>query len=286
MSSIATATDPAANTATRTGAHRTTAPSLQREACFMSMSGTLSMHGTAIKTDVWFGGNGHAPGSQDDYLIDPRHSGVLRLAVLDGVTPFERKGPAGIDQAVWAAGVTRTMVRNIGEPRQLLEDAHAELFQEDTYLSRHRPGTAVAVADVTISEGHLNVDAASAADCSVWVRHGEHWKEIVGGDHLSAQARTSWEQWKREHADIEEEMLGLAEALLLDDEENRESPAIGRDTDLKPRSASIEGADEVVICTDGARLDPTSLNDLEAHINGFIRETDRGDVTVIRVRLA
>lgn len=252
----------------------------------MQMCGRLSMHGVAVDTDVWFGGNGHAPASQDDYLMDPRHSGVIRLAVFDGVTPFERKGPAGLDQAVWAAGVTRTLVRNIGAPRELLEDAHRELFESNTYLSRHRPGTAVAVADVTIGDGVLNVDAASAADCSVWVRRGDDWQEIVGGDHLTPQARKEWEDWKSEHAGIEEEMLGLAEALFLDDEENRESPAIGRDRELKPRSASIEGADEVVVCTDGAKLDPTSLNDIEGHIKNFIRETDRGDVTVLRIRLA
>jgi len=238
-----------------------------------------------LTVDVW-----SCPGvkvhlSQDDWLIQPLTPVRLRAVVIDGVTPWRSEHTVGQDAAVWAAGLVRTAARSTTNPVGVLQAAHSALWRPDLTPSRRRPAAAVCVVDLSPDPGRpglLAVTAASAADCDSWVQApGGTWGQLTGGDALDPTWRAAWEQEKRQRAfpDIASQLA--AEAQFLDSPLCRPHPAAGRDEQLAPTTGTAAGIAAVVLASDGARITPAALIDLEGHV-ATVCSGDHGDVTVIR----
>jgi hypothetical protein len=255
----------------------------------MCWSSSFTSAAATLSVDVWCARGAGGTVSQDDWLVEPLPGGGLRVAVLDGATPWRSEHPAGEDAAVWAAGVARTAARAVASPASVLERAHRALWRADLVPSRRRPSVSAAVADLTVDAvadgAALSVRTAVAADCEVWARSGAGWLLLAGGDALDAVWRRLWEQRKAADPQWSDSERLAAEAAFLDDPACRPYPALGRQEPLTLREGSCEGCSEVVVASDGARLDAAALDDLPGHLDA-VCSAGAADVTVVRVRVA
>jgi hypothetical protein len=252
-------------------------------------SASFASGAAALSVQVWCVRGAGSPVSQDDWLVEWLPGGVLRVAVLDGVTPWESEHPSGEDAAVWAAGVARTAARAVASPAEVLEQAHRTLWRADLVPSRRRPSVSAAVADLTAHHNAtgaaLSVQAASAADCEVWAHDDAGWGLVVGGDALDPAWRRLWEQRRAANPQWSDAERLAAEAAFLDDPACRPYPAVGRQEPLTLREGGREDCGAVVVASDGAKLGMVALDDLPGHLDAVCSD-GAADMTVVLVRVA
>ena len=222
--------------------------------------------------------------SQDDWNVE-RVGNRLRLAVADGVTPWRSPAhPVGEDGAVWAASVARAASRTVGHVTDVLAAAHSALYDGTVTPTRRRLGAALGVADITISDRALHVQAAACADVDIWARTDSRWAHLAGADALAPGWREKWEQHKQKHPELCGEKLLEEEARILDRADTRSSPAAGRDSTIHPSGGTLSDVNELVVASDGAHLDVGRLDNIEHTLHMLCRQS-HGDLTVIRATL-
>ena len=151
--------------------------------------------------DTYEAGAVHAPATQDSHLV-AFVGQTLRLAVIDGVTPTPRTaGFSGVDGAVWAAGVVRTLLagsgRDVGE---VLQDANRVLWSAEVGDSRDQQQATVLVAEVLGRGDRLRVRLTRAGDCMAWTKAGESWTPAFSPVAHTPEVRKEIEEWLRRPA--------------------------------------------------------------------------------------
>ena len=204
--------------------------------------------------DTYEAGAVHAPATQDSHLV-AFVGQTLRLAVIDGVTPTPRTaGFSGVDGAVWAAGVVRTLLagsgRDVGE---VLQDANRVLWSAEVGDSRDQQQATVLVAEVLGRGDRLRVRLTRAGDCMAWTKAGESWTPAFSPVAHTPEVRKQIEEWLRRHPregrDRNEQFL--MEERLAGRPEAWRSSALGRFPVPVLETAELELAGELLIATDG-----------------------------------
>jgi hypothetical protein len=231
---------------------------------------------------------------QDDVLVSGRET-YARLAAIDGVTPIEgARSPLGTDQARYAAAVVRAALADEGSAADALSAAGR--FLHDERLPSSRSQAAAAVVAATISRHGLEV--AVAGDCAAYLRREDDWFEIGAIEPLTPEANSRWRDWVSQHPDATRTEHHAAEIELTGSPDDWQNPALGAFPTARPQIASLDNDwDELVLTTDGSRLDVSLLGRLESWLTGLrdweeahASELGRGgakvhdDVTVIRAR--
>jgi hypothetical protein len=237
--------------------------------------------------------SGHAPATQDAWLALGREGG-LRLAAIDGATP-PPGAPAfcGLDAATWAAQVTRASLLANDDVAVCLWRANRSLFDPGQASAGARPQAAVAVADIRVRwDGDPHAEVVRASDCVAFARFGSRWKALFPNDRLTAEAAQVWDAWcathrgasARERAEAEDRALGAPDAWR--------TAAIGRLAEPRLEWVEVEGFDELVLASDGARVDLARLDALDEWLDGLRRwertqpyiDKMHDDATVVRWR--
>ena len=247
--------------------------------------------------ETWEEPSGKAP-SQDAQLVWPDPAAPrLRVAVLDGVTPTNNcRSVVGVSGPMYAAAVARlALQRSQGELADAILAANRHLHDRAVLRSRDQAQTCVTAADV-FPDGR--VDVVRAGDCDAWARTADGWVPLGCGSALTARVAAAWEEWQARNAhatrderhDAEERFLGRPGAWT--------STALGRFERPMIGTFSLRGVSELVLASDGARLDERALDDLPswiAALRAWERTRAHGaragekvhdDVTVVRLTRA
>jgi hypothetical protein len=238
--------------------------------------------------------SGLADASQDAWLAVP-HGGRLRLAVLDGATP--PPGAAmfcGLDAATWAAQVTRAVLLADDDIAACLWRANRVLHDPGSLRVGARPQAAVVAADVRRRwDGDAFAHVARASDCVAFARHGRRWSTLFPLPRLTTEAAQVWSAWCATHPAATAARRAEAEDRALGSPAAWRTAAIGRFADPLLECTQVEGFDELVLASDGARLGVEHLDDLEGwldalraweRVNDDIDGKRHDDVTVVRWR--
>jgi hypothetical protein len=227
--------------------------------------------------------------SQDSWLaidLDNRQ----RVAVIDGVTPtLTTPAPLGDNGAVWAAGIVRTALATRDDTLTASERANA-LLHRPQLPGREQSSAALAVID--LSDGQLQ--SLVAGDCHIWIRDGADWQRL-SSDALTPAARQSWSIWLADHVEASQDERFAADNQLLGSEASWQHNALGRFETIKTEQLMVRAPDEIVLATDGARLNAECVCDLDRWLTG-LRDWERSqaqppaginrhdDVTVISMQ--
>jgi len=200
----------------------------------------------------------------------------------------------GTDEPRYATGVLRAALREDTSAAAAAEAANALLFDASRVGNRAQASTAAVVATITRHGTEVLVAGHGAA---FTLRAGD-WFALAPGDPRTDEADAAWRGWAAEHPEATQADRAAARLRILDDPDAWRNPAVGAFERLRPVVATIDNDwDELVLATDGARLDPSLLGRLESWIAGLRAwesqhevALGRGgadvhaDVTVIRAR--
>jgi hypothetical protein len=207
--------------------------------------------------------------SQDATLVWPHPAGhFLRVAVLDGVTPSrECRTVVGVAGPMYAAAVARLALQHPDRP---LEDcvlaANRHLHDQGVTRSRDQAQTCVTVADVF---GDGRIEVVRAGDCECWGRTDDGWVPLGSGTALTENAAAAWEAWQRDHGTVDRTARHEAEERFLGDPGAWTSTALGRFARPVVRRYAMDGASELVLASDGARLSEPLLDDIPSWLDGL-----------------
>lgn len=243
------------------------------------------------QVDVW---EEPTPGvhrsSQDTSLVLHRGAG-LRVAAIDGATPHpDAEIQLGCDSAVYAAAVSRMALHAPVQIEQALATVNARLFamSHEPWL---RPRCSLVACDLALGELHL----VRAGDCQAFVKQDDKWQAVMP-ELLSPEAR--------DRRLAKYGALTLQELLQVEDQDPEQfiegwltTKPLGQVADPQLERIEIPGRwQELVLCSDGARLDLGRVNKIEPWLVGLRAwEAEGGDgtvepwkphddVTVVRVR--
>jgi hypothetical protein len=257
------------------------------------------MHRTVTQSAGWHIETWEQPSgpeaSQDAQLVWPDPGTPrLRVAVLDGVTPTRRcRTVAGVDGPIYAAAVARIALQRSGRGlAESLRAANRHLHDRLIVRSRDQAQTCVTAADV-FEDGHIEV--VRAGDCEAWARTATGWTQLGTGTALLPSVEAAWEQWQDGNRDCGRDERHDAEELFLGCPTAWTSTALGRFPNPKILTFTLHGVDELVLASDGARLNEGVLDELPAWLAGLRRwerrraaarraaEKVHDDVTVVRL---
>lgn len=252
------------------------------------------MQTAGFVVDVWEeAAPGAARSSQDSSLVLPFEDG-LRVAAIDGATPHpDQELKVGCDAAVYASALVRLALHSRVPLLVALENANETLHVRAANVWMI-PRATVAAADI----GEYDTGVVRAGDCVAFARHGEAWRPLF-------PELTSPAQMRARIAEIGEVSLEALMRMVKENPqgadptplEDRPTVAVGTFPELRPQRAEVPaGWDELVLASDGARLDAHRVADLERWL-ADLREWERAggdgtvepwkphdDVTVVRVR--
>jgi len=214
----------------------------------------------AIRNNLWVDVETYETGGIDkaatqDALLVAFVGDALRLAVIDGVTPTRRtRGFRGVDGAVWAAGVVRTL---LGGSDQSIVDvmraANQALWSAEVMNSRDQQQATALVAEIRCKEHVLHATLARAGDCMAWIKTGESWTRLFSPVAHSPEVRKEVDEWFRSNPDEtrdRNEQFAMEERLAGSPDAWRTS-ALGRFREPVIETAEIDISGELVIATDG-----------------------------------
>jgi hypothetical protein len=203
--------------------------------------------------------------SQDRWLVQPRRRQV-RVAAIDGVTPWRTTAPDGTDGAVWAATVTAETLALSVDLRTAFWYSNTFLHDPATVPSRRQAMAAVAAADCQRAGNHIRWQAVVAADCEVWT--SESWDDVpqlvAGGQFIQEHQLRIWNDLLAEHGQTWsfDEQLAV-EAELLEHPNTQICHAVGRYR--SPVFNSNAGISNIlIVASDGARLGPAAQRKVAA----------------------
>jgi hypothetical protein len=237
--------------------------------------------------------SGHAAASQDAWLALTR-APMLRLAAIDGATPPPAAPTfCGLDAATWAAQVTRASLLADDDVAACLWRANRMLHDPTLLRAGARPQAAVVVADIRSRwDGDASAQVVRASDCVAFARYGNRWSSLFPQPRLTAEAAQMWDAWCDTHRGASPRQRADAEDRALDAPAAWRTAAIGRFAEPLLECTEIEGFDELVLASDGARLELDYLDELDEWLDGLRRwEREKqadgkrhDDATVLRWR--
>lgn len=229
---------------------------------------------------VWQAANRDGHPYQDAWLVLPGAE-VLRIAVVDGVTPHVDGGThGGADSAVYGAGVLRAALHDLDQSIETgARAANDHLVDPEIGNTRARPQAAFAAVDLD-QQGRLV--GARGADCEVWVRRGGAWESLTPGDMLTPAGRAVAIDWAAANDGTVLQDWVEPGSDHYGDPSLWHTTAIGRFTDPKLESVSAEGVEAVVVASDGALLDADRVAHLEEWMTMLLAE-QHDDATAVRV---
>src|SRR4051794_40289991 len=246
------------------------------------------------RIEAWEQPSGSAA-SQDAQLVWPDPDGErLRVAVLDGVTPTrDCRSVVGVAGPMYAAAVARLALQRSGSSlEECVLEANRHLHDSGVARSRDQVQTCVTAADI-----HLDgrVEVVRGGECDAGARTAGGWVPLGCGSALAEPVATRWNEWQDRNAAASRERRHDAEEGFLGRPEAWTSTALGRFARPVIRRFTLDGVDELVLASDGARLSepvpgelPTWIGDLRrwererAHL-GRAAEKVHDDVTVLRL---
>lgn len=228
--------------------------------------------------------------TRDAVLVDPR-PGTLRIAAIDGVTPTAATPEfAGVDGAVWAASLVRAALlahRPLEACAAAAHDALRALGRPPS--PRDRPQASFAAADLDADGVHL----LRAGDCEAWCEGSGAWQRVFPQQIDTPEERARMLRWTRDHPDLPFIEYDRARPEAGD---IWTTSALGRLPRPTLQARHLDGCRELVLATDGARLQPWSLPTLDDWLGGMTAhqqqfavsrwETGPDDLAVIRIRNA
>ncbi|MEI6622232.1 MAG: hypothetical protein WCP28_10035 [Actinomycetes bacterium] len=237
----------------------------------------------------------HSAGSehadQDRWMVQP-FADVLRVAAIDGVTPWRGTECPGQDAGQWAASSVLGSLSLPMSIRDALGEANARLHPPEITPSRRQNMCAVAAADCRREDAAVSFGAVVAADCEVWVAESGRSPLVLaaGGDYLRPDVRREWEQRQQQLAGCSFDELLLAESHLLDDPDTQICHAVGRYAHPEFRSTSGV-ANTVVLASDGACLQEAAdagvgAHDFDTWLASVESRPVRDDFTCLRITVA
>lgn len=224
-------------------------------------------------------------------MVQP-FTGLLRVAAIDGVTPWRATECIGQDSGQWAASTVLGLLSVSMPIDEALTEANARLHQPQITPSRRQHMCAVAAADCRRQGEVVLYESVVAADCEVWVADSEHSSLVLvaGGDYLQPDVRREWDRRKRQMAGCSFDELLLAESQMLEDPQTQVCHAVGRYA--RPEFRRQSGVTSIVVlASDGACLreaasaEPTAY-DIEMWLASVEARPARDDFTVIRITVA
>ena len=137
-----------------------------------------------------FSAQGSEHPNQDRWLVYPSSDNALRVAVIDGVTPWRNELVPGGDSGQFAASV---VVSNLLLPLPIEEAfrrANRELFNPVLNPGARQTMAAGVAVDVSQKMGWLNCSGLVAADCEWWVSEDRspYVHLFVGGEARTEEA--------------------------------------------------------------------------------------------------
>jgi len=251
-------------------------------------SGTLAFAG--LRAEV-FHAEGSEHANQDRWFVQP-HGSCLRVAAIDGATPWRAPRSPGDDAAQWAASTTLGALALPLDAESALRHANKMVHDPTVAPSRRQAMAAVAVADCLPDGSRVRWSGVVAADCEIWVAdsHKAAMRLVLGGDFLRPDARRAWkEKLALNNAWSLDERLA-AEADLLDDPATQIRHAVGRyEVPVFDHDAGVAGV--IVLASDGAQLieavrHGVSVSDLGAWLQDVAATSSRDDLTCVIVESA
>jgi hypothetical protein len=197
--------------------------------------------------------------SQDATLVWPHPARqFVRVAVLDGVTPTgDCRTVVGVEGPMYAAAVARLALQHPERPLdECVLAANRHLHDAGVARSRDQAQTCVTAADV-YPDGRVEV--VRAGDCECWARTDDGWVPLGSGTALTPRAESAWEAWQHGNRTVGRAARHDAEERLLGHPRAWTSTALGRFVRPVLRRFTLDGASELVVASDGARLSERML---------------------------
>lgn len=240
-----------------------------------------------------FSAQGSEHPNQDRWVVHPISDSTLRVAIIDGVTPWRSELVPGGDSGQFAAS---TVASNLLLPLSI-EDAfrraNRELYNPALAPGARQTMAAAAAVDINEAMGWINCSGLVAADCEWWVAEDRspYAHLFVGGEARTEEALEASQRRALEEPVGEDfDSRRLRESEDFADLSSFHRHAIGRCE--TPKFTAGEGRfNSIVLASDGARLsdapkvsaDPELIWSWLDHIEN---QCPRDDFTVITVCLA
>lgn len=208
-----------------------------------------------FRIDV-FSSEGSEHPNQDRWLLLPRSDGSIRVAVIDGVTPWRNEPvPAG-DSGQFSASVVQAALNLPWPIKEAFAHANRELHSPALRpLGRQAMAAAVAV-DISKVLGRLDCSGMVAADCEWWATEADQplVRFFIGGEGRTAIAlAAAQERSLREPAAPDRDSQREREAEDFGSPDAFHRHAIGLCP--HPKFTTGEGRfTSIVLASDGARL--------------------------------
>ena len=206
--------------------------------------------GRGLRVQLWQHEGSDHP-NQDRWVASGQGA-LLRVAAIDGVTPWQVAPTPGGDAAQYAAGTVAGALLLPVTPRAALTQANTELHRPEVTPSRRQPMAAVAVADCAADPLGVSAQILVAADCEVWAADLRGGLSLAaGGEFLRPEVRHAWVEL-RDRLPADADVLAV-EAQTLDAPTTQVCHAVGRYPAPVWSEAAIT-AEALVVATDGCRL--------------------------------
>jgi hypothetical protein len=202
-----------------------------------------------------------ADGPTQDAALVTANNGAVRLAAIDGCSLSRPlPGSGNIDGGVWAAAAIRAALVAEPDVAAALARANACLHDPGARSARELPQGCVVVADVRAGGAEI----VRAGDCEAWLRRGATWERLFAKEIRTPAALARFRLWADEHPDATTDKRYDAEVRLWATPGAWLTAALGRFPRIMTETVAIARFDELVLASDGARLAPERLSDLDA----------------------
>ncbi len=213
------------------------------------------------------------PPAAIDWLAVPVGTDRLRVAVLDGraLVTSGRTAASGDPARTAVALVRAALAEPVAAPTALAR-INAILHEGATTFGPSRPSTTAVFAEL-LPDGRIVL--ARAGGGTAFVRFGSTWTATFAPDPLRPEAAAAMAEWATSNPGASAVDRLLAEELRAGLGSAWRSTPVGRFPEVRTERARADGADELVLATEGGRLDIERVVDLARWTAG-IREFERG----------
>lgn len=203
------------------------------------------------------------------WLVAPAGADRLRIAVIEGRGAVEA-GRAAADPGRSAVALVRSALSEPAAIPTVLARVNA-LLDDGSSFGLSRPAATVLVAELT-PDGRIAV--ARIGGGSGFIRVGGRWNPLFAPSPLRPEAAEAFAAWEATHPTATATDRLLAEERFAGRGTDWRSTPVGRFPEVRSERARADGAEELVLASEGARLDPERLSDLGRHL-GSQREWER-----------
>lgn len=234
-------------------------------------------------------GSEHA--NQDRWFVQQQDS-YLRVAAIDGVTPWRTPSSPGDDAAQWAAAMTVGALALPLGADAALRHANRLIHCPEVVPSRRQAMAAAAVADCRQVGNSVSWSGVVAADCEIWVADSREsaLRLVLGGDFVRPDVGLAWGKQLASHRMWSLDERLAAEAELFDDPTTQIRHAVGR-YPIPVFDYGAGAAGVIVLSSDGARMleaerQGVSVSELSAWLQDVVDRSPRDDLTCVVVEAA